>query len=341
MHGRKQKDRAKAGADPAQAKYRRLRELLQTALQCRSAGDTSPASMDLAAKLLCVNPSICTLWSLRRLGAQRRMAELPAGPASAPARRALVADELALSEAALSKGNVKSHEAWSHRAWVVEALGERGALADLDKELALCAKLLSADERNFHALQYRRVVARLAGHGAGDDLAFASSLVESNFSNHSAWHLKRAALQRCHAHRGGVPCAVLRAEFELVNNAIFTEPDDQSGWMYHRWLLDATAPRTADDDVGERAAIIREQAGLVTELHELEEHRSKWAILALVRINALKRKHFSLPIPVPSPNVKKESGEAHSDAHLFALLRSLDPAHANAYDHMAVLARCR
>jgi geranylgeranyl transferase type-2 subunit alpha len=32
--------------------------------------------------------------------------------------------------------------------------------------------------------------------------------------------------------------AVWTTEFQLVENAIFTEPDDQTAWWYHRFLLD-------------------------------------------------------------------------------------------------------
>jgi geranylgeranyl transferase type-2 subunit alpha len=26
-------------------------------------------------------------------------------------------------------------------------------------------------------------------------------------------------------------------EFELVRNAMYTDPEDQSVWVYHRWLV--------------------------------------------------------------------------------------------------------
>lgn len=29
----------------------------------------------------------------------------------------------------------------------------------------------------------------------------------------------------------------LKLEFELLRNAMYTDPNDQSVWMYHRWLV--------------------------------------------------------------------------------------------------------
>ena len=29
----------------------------------------------------------------------------------------------------------------------------------------------------------------------------------------------------------------MQQEFELVRNAFYTEPDDQSSWLYLRWLI--------------------------------------------------------------------------------------------------------
>jgi len=36
---------------------------------------------------------------------------------------------------------------------------------------------------------------------------------------------------------------ILSEEYELVHQAIFTDPDDQSGWFYHLWLLEQTVTK--------------------------------------------------------------------------------------------------
>lgn len=81
--------------------------------------------------------------------------------------RAVADEELQLTERALRR-NPKSYGAWHHRRWSVRRLGTR---ADTGHELALCAQLLAADERNFHCWNYRRFVDEC--HNGGKRMRFA------------------------------------------------------------------------------------------------------------------------------------------------------------------------
>lgn len=75
---------------------------------------------------------------------------------------------------------------------------------DTAAELGLCAKLLAADERNFHCWAFRRFVAKtLNGESAAASLAFARAKIDANFSNYSAWHARAAALLQLQGEAGG------------------------------------------------------------------------------------------------------------------------------------------
>ncbi|XP_078741644.1 geranylgeranyl transferase type-2 subunit alpha-like, partial [Lampetra fluviatilis] len=76
-----------------------------------------------------------------------------------------------------------------------------------------------------------------AGLSAGAELAFTHGLLSSNFSNFSSWHYRAQQLAVAGPRTARPHADALPAEFELVQNAIFTDPDDQSAWLYHRWLL--------------------------------------------------------------------------------------------------------
>ena len=100
------------------------------------------------------------------------------------------------------------------------------------------------------------------------ELAYTQRKIEANFSNFSAWHQrsktltslwKQGKLDEAKSREDGknnstmLSITVLTSviEFELLRNAMYTDPNDQSVWMYHRWLvgtgasmIDVATPRS-------------------------------------------------------------------------------------------------
>ena len=72
-----------------------------------------------------------------------------------------------------------------------------------------------------------------------------TSMLEKNFSNFSAWHYRGKLLTKIHKNNGTVyqvPLNIIEEELEKIKHAIFTEPNDQSPWNYHRWLISLLIP---------------------------------------------------------------------------------------------------
>ena len=61
-------------------------------------------------------------------------------------------------------------------------------------------------------------------------------------------------------------------EFELVKQALYIDPNDQSGWLYHRWLVGC----------GDDPAVLEREISVITEILELEAD-SKCASLPTTR----------------------------------------------------------
>ena len=133
---------------------------------------------------------------------------------------------------------------------------------------------------------------------------FSEAKIERNFSNYSAWHHRAANLPRAFAgptnglgasRDGGVPADVLANEYAFVRQAFFTEPEDQAGWMYHRWLTAQTknaneAFAAPGEDAAAAAAAKRDvfagEADALRELCALEPD-CKWPALTLARLLSL------------------------------------------------------
>ncbi|KAA3476620.1 geranylgeranyl transferase type-2 subunit alpha 1-like [Gossypium australe] len=76
-----------------------------------------------------------------------------------------------------------------------------------------------------------------------DELKYTEDLIYTNFSNYSAWHNRSVLLSALFEKKAEgflLKEKVLPEEYEFIHQAIFTDPDDQSGWFYHLWLLDQT-----------------------------------------------------------------------------------------------------
>ncbi|KAK9398275.1 geranylgeranyl transferase type-2 subunit alpha [Crotalus adamanteus] len=193
-------------------------------------GQLDKEALELTNQVLSANPDFATLWNFRREIVLRLEKE-----ESPEEMQALCKAELAFLECCL-RVNPKSYGTWHHRCWVMGHVPE----PDWARELELCGKFLEIDERNFHCWDYRRFVVQRSKVLPQDELTFSDSLITRNFSNYSSWHYRSLLLPQLYPdpqHQGRITEEILLKELELVQNAFFTDPNDQSAWFYHRWLL--------------------------------------------------------------------------------------------------------
>ncbi|GAA5859004.1 hypothetical protein JCM8547_003964 [Rhodosporidiobolus lusitaniae] len=268
---------------------------LVSALQDKAkAKEWTQETVDLAGRVLSLNPEFQTGWSIRRkalLGGS-----LPS--ADATTKQRLLELDLQLTNASL-KHNPKNYSVWEHRKWVLETMG-RGA--DWAMEMKMVELYLEKDGRNFHSWDYRRYLISsvlslqtstpsptfspsssepsasskpLPQPTTESELAFTTRKISANFSNFSAWHYRTKMLAKLWEEKGwGKESEERRKrvdeEFELVKQAIWSDPNDQSAWLYHRWLVgDGTVP------------VVRREIEGIEELLE-EEPDSRWCLDSLV-----------------------------------------------------------
>ncbi|KAF9985462.1 hypothetical protein BGZ65_010801 [Modicella reniformis] len=190
--------------------------------------------------LLRKGPDYYTVWNVRRTILQEGFLN---GADSATADK-VYTGELEFVQENLNL-NPKSYWMWNHRRWCLEHMNQ----PRWDKELATVSKFLELDARNFHGWDYRRYIIRqldLQDKAASDrileraqsEFDFTSTKISQNFSNYSAWHnrstlLGKLAEDMTDEEKG----LAIENEFDLVKNAIYTDPADQSAWLYDLWLI--------------------------------------------------------------------------------------------------------
>lgn len=200
------------------------------AFKKRLNGEFDEEGLKLTGEILSVNPDFYSLWNYRKeiflFMKDNKETEFV---------QKLMQDELGFLESCL-KVNPKSYGAWHHRSFILENMPH----PDWERELQLCNTFLEYDERNFHCWDYRRFVVLTSDVDLEQELAYTTEKIQTNFSNYSSWHYRSKLLPVIFpdpTHPVRVQEDVLLQEHETVQNAIFTDPDDQSAWFYHRWLL--------------------------------------------------------------------------------------------------------
>ncbi|KAF9110786.1 hypothetical protein BGW39_004576, partial [Mortierella sp. 14UC] len=100
-----------------------------------------------------------------------------------------------------------------------------------------------------HGWDYRRYIIRqldLKDKEAKDKILdraqsefdFTTTKIHQNFSNYSAWHNRSTLLGKLAEDMSQDEReAIVDNEFDLVKNAIYTDPEDQSAWLYELWLI--------------------------------------------------------------------------------------------------------
>jgi geranylgeranyl transferase type-2 subunit alpha len=96
-----------------------------------------------------------------------------------------------------------------------------------------------------HGWDYRRfVVSHLRKNKSQlakivqDEYDFTTRKINQSFSNYSAWHQRSKLLPEIVANMSEQERnTVAINELDLVKNAIYTDPEDQSAWLYYWWLL--------------------------------------------------------------------------------------------------------
>jgi geranylgeranyl transferase type-2 subunit alpha len=200
----------------------------------------------------------------------------------------------------------RNFHCWNYRRWCVALAATRafsaesGSAGSGETTTAATASTLVTD-----AVKAGEAMCSLPStspFSVHSELAYTLARINKNFSNYSAWHYRSHLLLMIERkEKGGekvplhdsrhqpLPLEVAGKELELVRKALYCEPDDQSGWFYHRWVLDrirdfALASSSGDASVSRLLVLLLLQdAGSLLELREAEP-LSKWPCLGLAHV---------------------------------------------------------
>ncbi|CAG8587141.1 16044_t:CDS:10 [Acaulospora morrowiae] len=219
-------------------KIKEYNRLIASCFAKKTNSEYDVEAFNITTKILSQNPDFYTIWNFRRTILLNTMLK----DCSAEEKQQELSSELLFLQEVF-RLNPKSYWIFNHRRWCLETM----PTPDWQGELTLVGRILDMDSRNFHAWDYRRyVISKLSSTEAGDteirknEFDFTTTKINQNFSNYSAWHQRSKLLPRLIKEKhlnDQERKKMIDREFELVKSAFYTDPDDQSAWLYHWWLI--------------------------------------------------------------------------------------------------------
>jgi len=183
-------------------------------------------------------------------------------------------DELYLTYRVLVQ-SPKSYVTWAHRRFCLRTLMSCDQVVGaeyVEKEIKLTETMLTAmtetqvedQGRNFHCWDHRRLVLQMdSTYSIDNELKLTTKLLKSSISNFSAWHY-RSNLLKSKVENDSERKSIIEKELDLIMNAIFTDPSDQSIWIYYKWIISKIK------DIDHFAPILEEHDEALEDLKEEE-----------------------------------------------------------------------
>jgi len=123
------------------------------------------------------------------------------------------------------------------------------------QEINNCNYFLEKDDRNFHVWNHRLTIFSIIREYFPNDfkeflikeLNFTLLMVKKNLSNFSAWHYRSKLIPiyfkiEKKSWSSEEALDYFKLDLELITNAVYTDPKDQSPWTYHLWIVNNLTP---------------------------------------------------------------------------------------------------
>lgn len=269
--------------------------------------------LKLTAACLQRNPKAYAAW-FHRKWAVRHWLLTTAASAPGEQRSALLHTELGLCASFLDRDERNFH-CWNYRRYIVALMLEVSLLGNADNDINLdgswnsvgdavvMGPQLAIDTGRSEAKE-EQVPPESIDEVIRSEFEYTSQRIEKNFSNCSAFHYRSKLIdlvldadlreegigpnEEGEAYQ--VKLDMSRGELEMVQSAVFTEPDDQTAWWYHRFVLAWARPKSVEHWTDKDAAaegmesfaeVLEEEKESIRELVEAEGEKCKWGLLAL------------------------------------------------------------